>query len=45
MPYGTEKMHSFILGIREGGVSENAAYYVFTHAADGAIEAFPLQEW
>lgn len=33
------------LGIREGGVSENAAYYVFTHAADGAIEAFPLHEW
>lgn len=32
-------------GIREGGVSENAAYYVFTHAADGAIEAYPLQEW
>lgn len=32
-------------GIREGGVSENAAYYVFTHAPDGAIEAFPLNEW
>ncbi|KAK9871262.1 hypothetical protein WA026_011534 [Henosepilachna vigintioctopunctata] len=32
-------------GIREGGVSENTAYYVFTHAEDGAIEAFPLQEW
>ncbi|KYB25152.1 general transcription factor IIF subunit 1 isoform X1 [Tribolium castaneum] len=32
-------------GIREGGVSENTAYYVFTHAADGAIEAFPLHEW
>lgn len=32
-------------GIREGGVSENAAYYVFTHATDGAIEAFPLNEW
>ncbi|XP_012281226.1 general transcription factor IIF subunit 1 isoform X2 [Orussus abietinus] len=32
-------------GTREGGVSENAAYYVFTHAADGAIEAFPLHEW
>ncbi|XP_012268691.1 general transcription factor IIF subunit 1 isoform X2 [Athalia rosae] len=32
-------------GIREGGVSENAAYYVFTHAPDGAIEAFPLHEW
>lgn len=32
-------------GIREGGISENAAYYVFTHAEDGAIEAFPLHEW
>lgn len=32
-------------GIREGGVSENAAYYVFTHADDGAIDAYPLQEW
>lgn len=32
-------------GIREGGVSENASYYVFTHAADGAIEAYPLHEW
>ncbi|XP_061720850.1 general transcription factor IIF subunit 1 isoform X2 [Cydia pomonella] len=32
-------------GIREGGVSENAAYYVFTHAADSAIDAYPLQEW
>lgn len=32
-------------GIREGGVSENTAYYVFTHAEDGGIEAFPLHEW
>lgn len=32
-------------GIREGGISENAAYYIFTHAPDGAIEAFPLHEW
>lgn len=32
-------------GIREGGVSENAAFYVFTHALDGAIEAYPLNEW
>jgi len=32
-------------GNREGGVGENASYYVFTHASDGAIEAFPLQEW
>jgi transcription initiation factor TFIIF subunit alpha len=26
-------------------VAENASYYVFTHAPDGVIEAFPLQEW
>ncbi|KAF4530173.1 hypothetical protein B566_EDAN001432 [Ephemera danica] len=32
-------------GIRDGGVGENASYYVFTHAADGAIDAYPLQEW
>lgn len=32
-------------GIREGGISENTSYYVFTHASDGAIDAFPLQEW
>ncbi|XP_014261830.1 general transcription factor IIF subunit 1 [Cimex lectularius] len=32
-------------GIREGGVAENASYYVFTHAADGGIEAYPLNEW
>lgn len=32
-------------GIREGGVGENAAFYVFTHAPDGFIDAFPLHEW
>lgn len=32
-------------GIREGGVGENAAFYVFTHAPDKAIEAYPLNEW
>jgi len=32
-------------GIREGGVAENTAYYVFTHAANGGIEAYPLNEW
>lgn len=32
-------------GCREGGVGENAAFYVFTHAPDGAIEAYPLNEW
>lgn len=32
-------------GNREGGVGENAAFYVFAHAPDGAIEAYPLNEW
>ncbi|KAF7995331.1 hypothetical protein HCN44_006438 [Aphidius gifuensis] len=32
-------------GIREGGISENTSYYVFTQAPGNAIEAFPIQEW
>merc|ERR1719422_1872012 len=32
-------------GIREGGVSENTSFYVFTHGKDGALEAFPVSEW
>ena len=32
-------------GIREGGVSENTSYYVFTHGKDGAFEAYPVSEW
>ncbi|GBM64198.1 General transcription factor IIF subunit 1 [Araneus ventricosus] len=32
-------------GIREGGVTENASYYVFTQASDGTFEAYPVAEW
>ena len=32
-------------GIREGGVSANTTYYVFTHGKDGAFEAFPIHDW
>lgn len=32
-------------GIREGGVSAYASFYVFAHAPDGCIEAYPLNEW
>ena len=35
----------YLTGVREGGVTENASYYIFTQAADGAFEAFPVQEW
>ncbi|CAB3369528.1 Hypothetical predicted protein [Cloeon dipterum] len=32
-------------GIRDGGINQNAAYYIFFHAPGGHIEAYPLQEW
>jgi len=32
-------------GVREGGVSNNTTYYVFTHGKDGAFEAYPINEW
>uniref|UniRef100_UPI00358F964E general transcription factor IIF subunit 1 isoform X2 n=1 Tax=Myxine glutinosa TaxID=7769 RepID=UPI00358F964E len=32
-------------GTKKGGVTENAAYYIFTKCADGAFEAFPLNSW
>ncbi len=31
--------------MREGGVADNAAYYVFTHAQDGAFEAHKVKDW
>lgn len=46
-------MHFFLVsatgkkfkGIREGGVMENASYYVFSKAPDGVFEAYPVDEW
>ncbi|XP_057289254.1 general transcription factor IIF subunit 1 isoform X1 [Pezoporus wallicus] len=32
-------------GVRKGGVTENASYYIFTQCPDGAFEAFPVQHW
>lgn len=32
-------------GVREGGITENTSYYIFTQCADGAFEAFPVEEW
>lgn len=31
-------------GVRDGGINENASYYVFTQAPDGVFDAFPVQE-
>lgn len=32
-------------GIREGGITENTAYYVFFQSPDRVFEAFPVHEW
>uniref|UniRef100_A0A8C5U5I9 Transcription initiation factor IIF subunit alpha n=1 Tax=Malurus cyaneus samueli TaxID=2593467 RepID=A0A8C5U5I9_9PASS len=32
-------------GVKKGGVTENASYYVFTQCPDGAFEAFPVRNW
>lgn len=32
-------------GVKKGGVTENASYYVFTQSPDGAFEAFPVLHW
>ena len=40
-----QAIYIFKSGLREGGVTENASYYIFTQAADGAFEAFPVEEW
>lgn len=42
---GSSKSGKKFRGIREGGVSENAAHFIFTQTKDGSIEAFPLHEW
>jgi transcription initiation factor TFIIF subunit alpha len=33
-------------GTREGGITENASYYIFMQCSDGkAFEAYPVEEW
>jgi len=32
-------------GVRDGGVSENAAYYIFTQSNDGMFEAYNIDDW
>ncbi|XP_008327927.1 general transcription factor IIF subunit 1 [Cynoglossus semilaevis] len=32
-------------GLKKGGVTENASYYIFTQCPDGAFEAFPVHGW
>jgi len=32
-------------GVREGGITDNTTYYVFTHGKDGVVQAYPLSQW
>lgn len=32
-------------GTRNGGILENASYFVFTKQPDGTFEAIPVEEW
>lgn len=45
MRIGSKKEGKQYKGVREGGVAENAAFYVFTHAPDGSFEAHRVKEW
>ena len=39
---GTRKKYR---GVREGGINENASYYIFSQGANGVFEAVPVTEW
>merc|ERR1712029_1095705 len=45
MRVGSKKEGKHFKGVREGGVSNNTTYYVFTHAQDGSFEVHPVKEW
>ncbi|XP_055886685.1 general transcription factor IIF subunit 1-like [Biomphalaria glabrata] len=42
---GSGKSAKRYKGVREGTITENTSYYIFTKASDGAFEAFPVEEW
>ncbi|CAL1543840.1 unnamed protein product [Lymnaea stagnalis] len=42
---GSGKQAKRYKGVREGTITENTSYYIFTKASDGAFEAFPVEEW
>ncbi|KAK7100494.1 general transcription factor IIF subunit 1-like [Littorina saxatilis] len=42
---GSGKQAKKFRGVREGTISENTSYYIFTQCADGAFEAIPVEEW
>ncbi|KAL3867816.1 hypothetical protein ACJMK2_040663 [Sinanodonta woodiana] len=45
MKIGSGKQARRYKGTREGTITDNTSYYIFTKSADGAFEAFPVEEW
>lgn len=45
MRVGKKEERKHYKGQREGGVSDNTTFYVFTNAPDGCFEAYPIKEW
>jgi transcription initiation factor TFIIF subunit alpha len=42
---GSSKQSRRFKGVQDGGVSENASYYIFTQCGDGAFEASSIGDW
>lgn len=42
---GSKERQKRFKGVRAGGASDNASYYIFTQCPDGAFEAFPISDW
>jgi len=40
-----EKVSRKFRGVRDGGLTQHASYFIFTQAADGVFEVFPVQSW
>jgi transcription initiation factor TFIIF subunit alpha len=40
-------MHDYFRfkGVREGGITDNSSYYLFTHGEDGILNAHKVEEW
>lgn len=45
MKIGSKQHCKRYKGVREGTISDNTSYFIFTQCADGAFEAFPVEHW
>ncbi|XP_053395562.1 general transcription factor IIF subunit 1-like [Mercenaria mercenaria] len=45
MKVGKGKDAKRFKGVREGTITQNTSYYIFTQSPDGAFDAFPIEEW